>query len=478
MASPRPRAGADATPQGWARVAVVAGLLAVIVACLFWLPRVLFPPFSDATLRDRGIADARDRVELQQDRLRFQNEVRTTLFQGAGGLAILLGAYFTWRQLQENVRNNRDTDDREREAQLTERFTRAIDQFGHQALDVKLGGLYSLERIAGDSGTDRDRRSVADVLAAFVRRRTAELAAAEASSGGADDPPELQVRAPDLQAVLTVLGRLGVAGLDLEGVCLYRANLTGAQLEGSNLQGADLRKADLSDAQLPEASIAGANLAGARLDGATLDDANLFGASLEGTSLRRASLQRATASSIKASGAWLTEADLRGAALTNAHLNGAWLSRADLRQARLLETDLSYANLDDADLTAAELNGARLREASLKRAKLAGTKVVYSDLSRARLEGASLRGADLTASKLVGASILGAHLDDAVLLGADLSEVEMSPALPWQGTVHLAGAVADRTTIWPGGWDRQQAEAAGVRFPDEPATGAHRPDPT
>ena len=78
------------------------------------------------------------------------------------------------------------------------------------------------------------------------------------------------------------------------------------------------------------------------------------------------------------------------------------------------------------------------------------------------LTGASLRGADLTSTKLVGAYILGAYLEKSVLFGADLSKVQMSPAVAWQGTVHLEGAVANKATIWPNGWDQQRAEAGGM----------------
>lgn len=470
MESPDSGASADAKFGGRAQVAVVLGLLAVVVGCLFWLPRLLVPPLSEAALRTKGVTDPRDRVELEHDRLRLENEARVTLFQGFGGAAILLGAFFTWRQLQENVRNNRKIDAREREAQITERFTRAIDQFGRETLDVRLGGLYSLERIAHDSEAARDRLAIVEVLAAFVRRRAAELAAAEQSPDGADDPPPLQVRAPDLQAVLTVLGRLAVAGLDLEGVYLYKANLLGARLERSNLNQADLRKANLAGAYLPGAGLAYANLSDANLDGATLEDANLYGASLERTTLSKGCLRRANLSSARASGAWLVEADLRGAGLTNTHLNGARLGKVDLRETRLSETDLRYAHLKEAQLTEAELNGAQLQEADLEQANLAGAKIIYSDLSGATLRGASLRGADLTSTKLVGAYILGAYLDKSLLFGADLSKVQMSPAVAWQGTVHIEGAVADKTTIWPDGWDQQRAEAAGVRFVDEPAT--------
>lgn len=478
MQSPDSGASADAKFGGRGQVAVVLGLLAVVVGCLFWLPRLLVPPLSEATLQAKGVTDPRDRVELEHDRLRLENEARVTLFQGFGGAAILLGAFFTWRQLQENVRNNRKIDAREREAQITERFTRAIDQFGRETLDVRLGGLYSLERIAHDSEADgdrskadRDRLAIVEVLAAFVRRRAAELAAADQSPDGVNDHPSLQVRAPDLQAVLTVLGRLEVAGLDLEGVYLYKANLLGARLERAKLSRADLRKANLAGAYLPGAGLAYANLSDANLDGATLEDANLHGASLERTTIIKGCLRRANLASAKASGATLVEADLRGAGLTNTHLNGAQLRKVDLRETRLSETDLRYAHLKEAQLTGAELNGAQLQEADIERANLAGAKIIYSDLSGATLTGASLRGADLTSTKLVGAYILGAYLEKSVLFGADLSKVQMSPAVAWQGTVHLEGAVANKATIWPNGWDQQRAEAAGVRFVDEPATG-------
>ena len=301
MQSPDSGASADAKFGSRGQVAVVLGLLAVVVGCLFWLPRLLVPPLSEATLQAKGVTDPRDRVELGHDRLRLENEARVTLFQGFGGAAILLGAFFTWRQLQENVRNNRKIDAREREAQITERFTRAIDQFGRETLDVRLGGLYSLERIAHDSEADgdrskadRDRLAIVEVLAAFVRRRAAELAAADQSPDGVDDHPSLQVRAPDLQAVLTVLGRLEVAGLDLEGVYLYKANLLGARLERAKLDRADLRKANLAGAYLPGAGLAYANLSDANLDGATLEDANLYGASLERTTISKGCLRRAT----------------------------------------------------------------------------------------------------------------------------------------------------------------------------------------
>jgi hypothetical protein len=41
-----------------------------------------------------------------------------------------------------------------REGQVTERYTRAIEQLGSKELDVRLGGIYALERVARDSARE------------------------------------------------------------------------------------------------------------------------------------------------------------------------------------------------------------------------------------------------------------------------------------------------------------------------------------
>ena len=81
-------------------------------------------------MRFTGVAPDR-RIELETNRLKLQNDARATLLQAlAGGL--LLGAYFTWQM--------RVT----REGQITDRYTKAVDQLGSQHLDVRLGGIYAL----------------------------------------------------------------------------------------------------------------------------------------------------------------------------------------------------------------------------------------------------------------------------------------------------------------------------------------------
>jgi hypothetical protein len=214
-----------------------------------------------------------------------QHRSRTTLLQGLGGVVLLVGAYFTYRQVRnsrEQLAHSREQLQIAQQGPITERFTRAIDQLGHAQLDVRLGGIYALERIARDSPSDR--ATIGEVLTAFIRDH-APWPPRRPGHGVATAPiekvPELQVRAADLQACLTVLGRGGFAlaaerqgdRLDLHAVDLRHANLHGAHLDAviltdAHLGGTILSRAHLQRAYLQGACLEGADLVGAHLEGA------------------------------------------------------------------------------------------------------------------------------------------------------------------------------------------------------------------
>lgn len=68
------------------------------------------------------MSDLAKRAELVTAAVKAQNDVRATLLQGLGGIVLVVGAFATWQQLAVS-----------REGQITERFTRAIDQLGRRA---------------------------------------------------------------------------------------------------------------------------------------------------------------------------------------------------------------------------------------------------------------------------------------------------------------------------------------------------------
>jgi len=195
------------------------------------------------------------------------------------------------------------------EGQLTERYVLAIDQLGSkQELAVRLGGIYALERIARDS--KNTHWPIMEVLTAYIRERA--LWKKDQQPTGEQQPAKL---APDIQAVLTVLGRRVRKYKDGEEQRLY---LVGVNIRRANLNGAHLEGAVLSEARLEGAVLSGAHLEGAVLRETHLEGAVLAGANLEEAYLAKAHLEGANLSGALLEGAILSGARLEGAVLTDA----------------------------------------------------------------------------------------------------------------------------------------------------------------
>jgi hypothetical protein len=275
---------------------------------------------------------------IRPDSTEGRKDVVSLLLQTLGGVAFVLGGWFTWQQLinsRQELQYSREALFTTQQGQITERFTRAIEQLGKSeegtappkngapgALDknlaIRLGGIYALERISKDSPSDY-YHAVMEVLTAFVRQHALWTT---------DAPKDATVKA-DIQAILTVLARrersygqgesqrLDLSATDLRGAVLVNANLIGANLrlthfEDANLNGAHLNRAQLSGTQFNNNSI---------LKGAILRDCDLRGA------------------------------NLKGADVTGADFNGSDLTGADLREA--------------VGLTVEQINSARAREGIL-----------------------------------------------------------------------------------------------------------------
>jgi hypothetical protein len=188
------------------------------------------------------------------------------------------------------VEISQETLETQQDQQVTERFTRAIDQLGQtddkgrKKLEIRLGGIYALERIAWDS-PGRDYSTVIEVLTAYVRANAPYSPKASPDTGAVPNKQSEQEEngeqdkdveqeaqhspkepSADIQAILDVLGRreedrvpkeyrvrLDLRRTDLEEADLTGAHLTLANLTLANLTGANLRGADLGKEQLERA---------------------------------------------------------------------------------------------------------------------------------------------------------------------------------------------------------------------------------
>jgi hypothetical protein len=253
-------------------------LAPVVVAFLWFVPQLQGEYFS--------------RKVPAEERPALVNEYRRTWAQIIGGFGLLLGLYFTWRRIEVSQQELEAT----RDQQVTERFTRAIDQLGatdnegkNKKLEIRLGGIYALERIAGDSLAmenypGRDYSTVMEVLTAYARENTRQApgpskgtpdvpstsneATSEADEGAEQvAPPEPRHPTADIQAILDVLRR---AQARVPEAYRTRLDLHEANLERADLQGANLRETDLTGAKgATKEKLKGAT---ENLEGATMPD--------------------------------------------------------------------------------------------------------------------------------------------------------------------------------------------------------------
>jgi uncharacterized protein YjbI with pentapeptide repeats len=304
----------------WPLLAMVA-FLGLLIACISVFPAWLLNATAHGTLNP-------------SDRVMDENAIRTTLVQVLGGVFLLTAAFFSWRTIQLG-----------REGQLTDRYTKAVEQLGAATPAVRTGGVFALERLAKNSPNDRG--TIAEVLACFAR---------DTSQG-----EDAALHSASVQAALVVLGRrhsYGAAAACTE-LNLHRVKADHSYLANLSLAGSDLSGADLSEADLSGSDLSTVNLTGATLERAKLANARLSGAVLAGANLRHADL---------------TSADLSTANLTDAKLDFAKLISANLSNVDLSATKLPGANVSGSNLTGAIISGTTIWQAAIGDAEVSWPK--------------------------------------------------------------------------------------------------------
>jgi hypothetical protein len=149
------------------------------LAVLLGLALLLLPP---QLVPDGALGDS------DQARLMAEGGFRSTILQLIGGLVVVLGLIYTASQVGIS-----------RETHYTDRYTKAVDQLGHEKAIVRIGGIYALKRLALNS--EIDRPMVLDVLHGYLRTSVPRPAGAGVPAPSTE-VPRLK---PDIQTALSVL---------------------------------------------------------------------------------------------------------------------------------------------------------------------------------------------------------------------------------------------------------------------------------
>jgi hypothetical protein len=207
----------------WALVVVI---LVVVLVIAIWIVPLLLTRYPSVGLTAAA-------------RLTAENNARTPVVAALAVVgAAALTAGVTWRATKSTLQGQ----ELDRQGQVTDRYTKAIDQLGSDKLDVRTG-FYALERVARDSA--RDHPTVMEVLAAFIR-----VHSHEEWPPGREGEGEGWTR-PDVQAAVTVIGRRD-RKRDIRLIDLYAVHLIATDLNGGDLSGTILTRAYLERTGAPQ----------------------------------------------------------------------------------------------------------------------------------------------------------------------------------------------------------------------------------
>lgn len=277
-----------------------------------------------------------------KDKLNASLEIVKAIAGGAGTLAAVAGGFVLYLNFRVANRNaeiaNRNAEIANRNARntelrlITERFSKAIEQLGSEKLEVCLGGIYSLEKIAMES--IEYHWTIMEVLTAFVRG----ISVTDLSRNSTRNSSTYKIA---IQTSLTVIGRriaerdpterkLDLSHSNLNGFTIIGsfsgADFSDAELQGANLSD-DFTNADFKNADLQESKLSRCNLTNAIFTYANLNNAEIIDSELKSAKLNKCFLYDAN----------FRKAELQGANLNDSHIRGV-LFEATLENCSFLNT--------------------------------------------------------------------------------------------------------------------------------------------
>ena len=368
----------------------------------------------------------------------------------------------------------------QKEGHLTDRISKAVEQLGAEKtvkvpkdngdgsvertvpnIEVRIGGILSLERIAQDScayDKGRDHVRVMEILCAYIRENAPASGAKNSLRQMYDKQTENTRDFPGLtdeefclrhSLSLTELDEaLSIATLKNWAADLPkpRADITvalrviGRRDSKQRLVEARWGKDAAKDAEwvfdqpFPNAPFVSY---GERIDIGKFDVFNdalmdwitltkvYLGYRLD---LRETNLQAADLSNLCFSGALM-----QGCAMEGCDMSGLRIQATSLDRARLDGASLHHVLADCSDLWGAGLEGvgglrARLNGADLSGARMTGAIFVGAEFGKASLDGAQLRDTHLVYSMMVGAQMHKVNLEEATFSNAYLDRANLKGA--------------------------------------------------
>ena len=305
--------------------------------------------------------DAKDRIALYFD-------LGKNIIGLLGGGLLIVGIAYTDRRVvnaEEALKNDRaklDNDraklDIDREGLITDRFTKAIEQLGatrerldgktgrEPNLEVRLGAIYALERLAKDS--EKDHWKIMEVLTAYVRQNARRKKGTEQEDERKFLAGEQPRKSEDIQAIIAVLAH-------------RNRTAAGEKRRELNLRSTDLRWMEFEGGNLDYFNLAEATLAHSKFFG---------GVSVNNVWAPFANFEVCT---------FTDDVSARDSNFSFCEMNDIRAGRVNFQNSKFIDTKLSRASLSEAVFDGADLGDALLEDAFLDGAKLSNALMLTQE---------------------------------------------------------------------------------------------------
>lgn len=299
-------------------------------------------------LAKQEVADKKLKL-TDNERIKLELTSRNIYLQIIINLSIILPTLITLKKVNDNNKISSQILENNIYSKTAEQFTKAIDQLGNDNLEIRLGAIYALEKIAINS--DIYSRQVLEILTAYVREKSYSTTNFVQSQL---DRFTIPTTPSDIQAILNILNKRKEFSQKINDfrINLFKSNLQYADLKMSNFRDANLKHTNLKCADLLLAEFTKADVKYANFEYADLSFAKLGKADFRYTRFTYAKFNNA-----KCFNTDFRSCDLKYAVFSKANLSSAMFWNADLQDA-----DLSYTNLNNTVFIDANLKGANLKD--------------------------------------------------------------------------------------------------------------------
>jgi uncharacterized protein YjbI with pentapeptide repeats len=237
-----------------------------------------------------------------------ENKARSTLLQGIGGALVFVTAYVALKQLRVAEDKN-----------LTDRFVKAAELLANkEKMAARLGGIYTLERIARDS--PEDHWTVIQLLISFI----------EDQPKGMDTSTVL---GKDIHAALNVIGKRNVENdpkLVTGSRHVTKIEIRSAKLRHSNLSLLNFDQATFEQVHFSRSQLAVVSFKGASFFGCDFSVTEFLGADFSGAKFHQCNFILSKFSGTKLKGAHFFRCILGEVTFTPADLSEAFFEECNL----------------------------------------------------------------------------------------------------------------------------------------------------